>query len=158
MGAMQSGSLRLVRVSSGDTPAVPRRFGAARRQERATARVERENRSAAGLSADDARAVFAAQVRRSLEGGPSAILRPEHRRRLMLLAGRLGLRTFDASLVIAIAQDQARARDADPVEIRLQLLPATKPSRAGRRLHWRIAAAVGGGLLLLAALVRWLVG
>lgn len=74
-------------------------------------RVERENRAAASMSALDARWVFAVQVAREIElsGAPSAgVLAPERRRNLVSLATRLGLRQFDANLVIAIVQDGCR--------------------------------------------------
>lgn len=75
-------------------------------------RVERENRAAAAMSALDARWVFAVQVAREIEmsGAPRAgVLAPERRRNLVKLATRLGLRQFDANLVIAIVQDGCRS-------------------------------------------------
>ena len=44
-----------------------------------------------------------------LEGGTRAVLTPENRDRLRKDASALGLRPFDASLIIAIVQDAARA-------------------------------------------------
>ena len=53
----------------------------------------------------DPRWVLAARVADKLEG---TLLRPEHRERLIRLGRMLGLTPFDANLVIAIVQDQAR--------------------------------------------------
>lgn len=61
------------------------------------------------LSPDDPRWVLAARAAVSLDGGRAAILTADKRRRLMTLARRMGLRPFDAALVIAIVQDAARS-------------------------------------------------
>lgn len=102
--------LRLVRPPAGSvyadeapTPTPPSR---ARREE-----VARANRSASTLGVDQLREAFAARVAESLEGGRSAILRPEKRTRLVDLAGRMGIRPFDAHLLIALTQDAARQGD-----------------------------------------------
>lgn len=71
-------------------------------------RVERENRSAAGLSAADARALLGEATAAALDGGRAAILSPERRRRLVAIGERLGVRAFDANLVIAVVQDRVR--------------------------------------------------
>ena len=60
----------------------------------------------------DARGVFAARVAESLEGGRAAVLRPARRRRLIRIARMLGIREFDAHLLIALAQDRARRGEA----------------------------------------------
>ena len=70
--------------------------------------IARENASAATMSPLDARWIFAVDVAASLVGGRSAVLPPEGRRRLVTRAGELGLRAFDANLVIAVVQDAAR--------------------------------------------------
>lgn len=56
----------------------------------------------------DPRWVFAVRVAQQLDGGRAAILCFEKRKRLHHTAKRLGLRPFDAGLVIAIVQDAAR--------------------------------------------------
>lgn len=68
-----------------------------------------ENQSAAKLSAMDARWVLAARTSQVLEGGRAALLAPDKRRLLVRLGTAMGLRAFDSALVIAIAQDAARA-------------------------------------------------
>ncbi|MBX3390082.1 MAG: hypothetical protein KF691_11600 [Phycisphaeraceae bacterium] len=70
--------------------------------------LEETRRATPALLSDDARWVFAVRVKRELQGGRAAIIAPESRNRLLGLANRLGLRNFDANLVIAIVQDDAR--------------------------------------------------
>lgn len=95
-------------------PAVDPRADAARASEampsprEARQRIARENASAAMLPPDDARWMFAQEVASRLEGGRAALLRPADRRELVEVAGRLGVRAFDANLVIALVQDAAR--------------------------------------------------
>lgn len=95
-------------------------------------RVARANREAAIgarlLSHDDLKSIFAHRVEESLEHGRAAILPPEKRARLVDVAARMGLRPFEAHLVIAMVQDEARrpgahsARDEAGVR-RLTLVP-----------------------------------
>ncbi|HHN78372.1 MAG TPA: hypothetical protein ENK11_06855 [Phycisphaerales bacterium] len=66
------------------------------------------------MSRNDPRWVFAARVASQLEGGQAAVLRPERRERLVKTARLLGLRPFDAALVIALVQDAARRGEARP--------------------------------------------
>lgn len=125
---------------------------APRRADRAVARA---NRAAAALGADDARAIFSARVAGALEGGRAAVLRPEHRRRLVGAAAGMGLRPFDANLIIAIVQDAARRGEA------AQTSPLVCLMRAGdRRRSWRVPfsalAAATAAALVFAALRVWL--
>jgi hypothetical protein len=59
-------------------------------------------------TASDPRWVLAAAAMTAVEGGRAAIISPDRRRRLMTTAAALGLRKFDAALIIAIVQDAAR--------------------------------------------------
>ena len=68
----------------------------------------RQPAQSAHLSATDPRWVFALRAALGLSGGRAAILTPDKRRGLDDLARRMGLRPFDAALVIAIVQDAAR--------------------------------------------------
>lgn len=70
--------------------------------------LEETRRATPALLSDDARWVFAVRVKREIQGGKAAIIAPESRKRLLKLASRLGLRNFDANLVIAIVQDDSR--------------------------------------------------
>ena len=94
------------RLPSAARPVEPSRAAVAFRE--ASRAIARENRAAALLDPHDARLIVARRAAEVLEGGRAAILRPDRRRRLVRLATDLGLRPFDANLVIAIAQDAAR--------------------------------------------------
>lgn len=136
--------------------------------------VARENRAAAEMSALDARWVFATQVAREIgmSGAPGAgVLAPERRRNLVKLATRLGLRQFDANLVIAIVQDGCRSGDGPhgtagglsrEVADRLTLIRASEsPAGGGQELGWRdlslwlLASACLAATIGL-ALTRWI--
>lgn len=143
----------------------------ARRGESPEAVVRRENVAAAGLSATDARWVLAVRVAESLDGGRAAVLTPEKRRRLVALATRMGLRPFDANLVIAIVQDSARSgeRPMGPeVAGRLSLIPApgSVPAEADGversssvwAVAMPVAAAVALAVVLLQAMIGWVTG
>jgi len=102
----------------------------------------------------DPRWVLAVRTADQLEG---AILRPEKRERLIRLARTMGLTPFDANLIIAIVQDQAR-RGYQPEycptagESQLAMVPA--PS-AARRLTGKLQ---NRQLLITTALVLIVVG
>lgn len=123
--------------------------------------VAAENISAAGLPATDARFIFAVEVNRSLEGGKAAILRPERRRNLVASAVDMGLRPFDANLVIAIVQDQARqgfgiSLDAEK-SLRLVHAPQTRPAE---RIQLVLLAmlVISLGAAMFALLFAWFTG
>ena len=91
--------------------------------------VATENR-AGRLSGFDSRWVLAMRTAQMLEGGRTALLRPNHRRKLVSLASKMGLRPFDAALIIAIVQDAARAEEplTGDAQDRLALIrPASEP-------------------------------
>ncbi|HYE02633.1 MAG TPA: hypothetical protein VD963_05295 [Phycisphaerales bacterium] len=147
--------LRLVRAS----PATP-----ARSQHRAAAQVARQNARSAGPGDDDVRAIFAARVGARLQGGRAAVLTPERRAELMTSARQLGLRRFDASLVIAIAQDAARRGQPAQRHPTLALvgLPAPRGSRrpeteAGALLRRLLISALVA-VPVFAGLVWWITG
>ncbi|MEQ8846006.1 MAG: hypothetical protein RIB58_14255 [Phycisphaerales bacterium] len=121
--------------------------------------VARSNRQAASIDATDARWVFACRVAASIEGGRAAILRPEARDRLLNQASALGLRAFDANLVIAIVQDSARCGQ-EPLGLgtadRLPLVrPAHVPTATSMPIMARVAIAAMVGVVLAAVLIRW---
>lgn len=66
------------------------------------------------LEPGDARLVFAQAVAACIEGGTAALLRVEKRNALHKHARKLGLRVFDANLIIAIVQDAARRGEVLP--------------------------------------------
>lgn len=126
--------------------------------------VEAENREASELSIEDARVIFAEEVGAQLQGGMVALLTPERRQRLMSRAGGLGLRPFDANLIIAIMQDRARGGEFDTDARRDARLGLIRPadeigSEAEPRvmwIRWLMVGALTAGLFVL--LVLWVVG
>lgn len=122
--------------------------------------ISAENHAAANLSAVDARWVLAVQVARTLEGGKAAALPPERRSRLVATAVDMGLRPFDANLVIAIVQDGVRNGEGGltrEVEGRLTLVPAPRTDSAVPG-PLALAATILLALGTFAALVAWLGG
>jgi len=135
----------------------------------ASARAERiavENRAASMMTDDDARAVLALRVSENLQGGRSALLTPERRRGLVTTATRLGLRPFDASLIIAIVQDAARRGEGmehPQTTGRLRMIP--QKTRASLRTPARhrefmvaIVVSVLVAFVMMALAVRWILG
>lgn len=128
------------------------------------ASVARENRAAADLSALDARWVLAVQVAKEigLSGAPGAgVLSPERRRNLLKLATRMGLRPFDANLVIAIVQDGCRSGDgalSRDVSDRLTLVRAGEQSAgfSWRELAGWLVASACLAITIGLALTRWI--
>lgn len=128
-------------------------------QNRRAWEVRAETAAAASIPAHDARWVTAARASQAIEGGKAAVLRPEVRARLVTSAERMGLRPFDANLVLAIVQDAARQghtiQDADTID-RLALVRGREPSRR----RWGLFAALCLGLSAMWALllIWWLRG
>ncbi len=107
----------------------------------------------------DPRWVLAVRVSESLEG---TLLSPQKRERLVRLGKMLGLSPFDANLVIAIVQDQARrgyaaeyCPTAGEPQLRMVPLPnladSDKARRARRVMHicFIITGLIGFELLIL---------
>jgi hypothetical protein len=121
--------------------------------------VIKETRLAAharDLDPNDPRWILAMQTQARLQG---ATLTPERRDRLMQSASKLGLRPFEANLVIAIVQDRARAgcsaSDAKPVLTLMREIDhqADKDSESS----WpRWLAAIAGAAAMAGLLMRWL--
>jgi len=114
------------------------------------------------LAADDPRWVLALRVAESLEG---TTLAPAKRARLIEMGRKFGLTAFDANLVIAVVQDQARRghrpevcpRMGEP-QLRMIAAPdrddATRTRRARRWLRVGLIVAVLSAMELLAL---WLI-
>lgn len=110
----------------------------------------------------DPRWVLATRAAEQLEG---SLLRPEPRDRLVRLGQMLGLSHFDANLIIAIVQDQARRGYAPKfcplaAEPRLRLIPLLdeKHSPAAKRaralaLAWGLALFIAAELVVLSWLM-----
>ncbi len=128
----------------------------------ARSEVAAEMHQASGLSSEDVRALVYRAAAESIEGGAAAILRPEKRRAIVDLATSKGLRPFDANLVIAIAQDEARrgegARTTATGDAAPALLGAIPP--AARAREWTagriLAIALGLAIAMLGGFVSWM--
>lgn len=112
----------------------------------------------------DARWVFAARVAESLEGYSAAVLSPEKRDALLRLSQVLGLRPFDANLIIAIVQDSVRC-GLDPLSQSTadRLAMVATPNRARPQANpWSrvmmVAWAAMLGIMGAMALIRWVGG
>lgn len=111
------------------------------------------------ISASDARWALAVRTAALMEGGRVGLLRPENRRRVMETSRLLGLRAFDANLIIAIVQDAARTGD-DPlgseVQSRLQMVaPAGTFDKRRDNIFTVCAIATTLALILGYALCKW---
>jgi hypothetical protein len=129
--------------------------------DRARFNVARENRQAAtqlDLDPTDPRWVLAVRTASQIEGG---VLTPERRERVMRTADQLGVRPFDAGIIIAMVQDRVR-RGGGLGDLPPQLGLLSNPVRPPRRLRlpawarFAIALVVATGINLL--LIRWLIG
>lgn len=139
-------------------------------REQARLAIIKENRiaahgAAAAMDPRDPRWRLAMQTQAQLQG---PTLSPERRDRLMRNARSLGIRPFEANLVIAIVQDRARrgesASNAAPA-LRLISEPpdgavmadsAPPPNRVAvltAALHW--VAALGASATVAMVLARW---
>jgi hypothetical protein len=102
----------------------------------------------------DPRWVLAVAAARQLEGGRAGILTQEGRAHVLRIARLLGLRPFDAALVIAIVQDAARRGEplGGEVSERLGMVRCdTQPRLAGLRAI--ATATVALTMLLLTGLL-----
>ena len=136
-----------------DGAPLPLRHGAPR------LRVARENAVAAGMSATDARWVFAVQVAHAIEGGRAALLSPDRRRRLGVMARGMGLRPFDASLIIAVVQDGVRSGEGGlsrEVEARLAFIRGAEESGPTGRTVAIILLTAAIAVGIFCVLARWL--
>jgi hypothetical protein len=119
--------------------------------------VAAENRAASGnttLNPTDPRWVLAARAYSQLQG---VTLSPERRDRVMRTAETLGIRPFDASVIIAIVQDQARRRQplgaAQPM---LELIDRPALPGANRSIWVRWLGAAVLAVLANLILIWWL--
>jgi hypothetical protein len=123
---------------------------------RARQAVADENRAAAanrGLSPTDPRWALAARAYSQLQG---SALTQERRVQVMRTARRLGVRPFDANLIIAIVQDQAR-RGHGLREAAGMITLIDPPKRRSAGSTWvRWASAVVCAAAANAFLIWWL--
>ncbi len=138
--------LRLVGAADGWTEA----------RTRARKAVADENQAAAandGLNPADPRWVLAARAYSQLQG---SALTYERRIRVMRTARRLGVRPFDANLIIAIVQDQARRGRGLPEAAGTIALLESPGTRSGGRTWARWIAAAACAVAANAFLIWWL--
>lgn len=136
-----------------DGAPLPPRHGAPR------LRVARENEGAAGISAIDPRWVFAVQVARAIDGGRAAVLAPDRRQKLVAAAGHLGLRPFDANLIIAVVQDGVRSGEGGlsrEVEARLAFIRGAAPKNQDGRTLAVVLLTAAMSVGVFCVLARWL--
>lgn len=123
--------------------------------------LARETARARTFDPSDARWRLAEETQSALQG---AILAYEDRRRLLALANRLGIRAFDANLILALVQD--RARRGEPIEAAaatIEMIPRVddrRPQRAPALVRdwtpiW--AAAILLAMVADAALIAWMI-
>jgi len=110
------------------------------------------------LPATDPRWVLAARVSESLEGD---VLPPDRRERLIRTGRVMGLSTFEANLVIAIVQDQARRGVAPEARLaasspQLAIVPRSAAAPDPRR-PLRIAVITAAILTVEIVLLLWLI-
>ncbi len=122
-----------------------------------TRAVAEANRLASAMTVDQTRDVFASRVAESLEGGRSAILRPERRSTLVDLATRMGIRAFDAHLVIALTQDAARRGEVSTGRAGCESERADAQDRRSGQV-WVIAASLVMGVSGAMFGIAWLIG
>lgn len=125
-----------------DSPAL-RLVGAARGESATSLPADS---AASSLEAGDARWVYAVRVAAAIEGETAAILTPEKRERLLKLARLLGLRDFDAALIIAIVQDSARCGlstlgQTTAERIAMVRMPQTAAAERNEPWQWFIRSA-----------------
>lgn len=115
------------------------------------------NRQAAEptLSPTDPRWVLAVRTAQVLQG---SVLPAAQRNELLRVGRLLGLNAFEANLVIAIVQDQARrGRSPSEAVATLQMVPRTAVGRRRRRMLWRVIGLSAAVLAAeAAALLMWL--
>lgn len=156
--------LRLVRHELSPSVAPPRADADTHR--RRAAEVLKENRRSASLSANDARRIMAQRVAEHLDGGRAGILVPDRRRALVSTAQRLGLRPFDANLIIAIVQDRFRRGLLGAVgaagDDRLDLIPHPALVERRRERFWTIVrmvlASASIAVVLAVCVMNWITG
>ena len=106
----------------------------------------------------DARWQLANETQRALQG---AVLAFEDRRRLLAMANRLGIRAFDANLILALVQD--RARRGEPLEAAaatIEMIPKPSARSAARRAPdwmpiWIVALMAA--MAVDALLIAWMI-
>jgi len=116
--------------------------------------LARESGRERGFDPNDSRWMLAAEAQRALQG---TILAYEDRKRLLALATRLGIRAFDANLILAVVQDRARRGETlDAAAGTVDMIPADSARVEPKdRASWLVAAVLLA-MAADAALIAWL--
>lgn len=121
--------------------------------------VARENREAAinpTLDPTDPRWVLAVRTASQLEG---SLLTPERRSRLLTTARRLGIRPFEANVIMAIVQEQARrGQPPGSAAETLALLEDSSVDEEERSPMVQLVIAIMLAIVINAFLIWWLLG
>lgn len=114
--------------------------------------LARESTRSLALDHQDPRWMLALETRRALQG---ATLAYEDRRRLLGLANRVGIRPFDANLILAVVQDRARRGEAlETAAETIAIVPRPAPRRFDATPIWIAATVVA--IVVDLALIAWL--
>ena len=153
--ARKQPSLRLVRPAGSAVISQPSggrlSIGAAPMQNQdPTTAVGQENWAAAQLSVNDPRWVLALRTVAELNG---PILTSEGRHRVLRNAQSLGIRSFDANLIMALVQDRARRGESIDQACGALKLIAIPAAQRKPRLPW---VALVGVVLSVEAFGIWL--
>jgi hypothetical protein len=109
-------------------------FDSDRQARRAITQSNVESAFGAALDPQDPRWLVATETASQLEG---SLLTFERRRKVLALANRVGVRPFDANLIIAAVQD--RARRGEPIDYAMPTVALTaRPRRPGGSLRTRL--------------------
>jgi len=100
----------------------------------------------------DARWRLAQETERALQG---AVLAYEDRKGLLALAQRLGIRPFDANLIVALVQD--RARRGEPIESAAPTIALLPKPTLQKSLAWLWITAIVAAIATDAVLIGWLI-
>ncbi len=121
--------------------------------------VVRENRAAAAnrtLDPADVRWVLAVRTQSLLQG---TALTPERRERVLRTAKHLGVRPFDANLIIAIVQDHARRGESLSGAAPTLAMVRDPGMAREKRSDWlRWAAVFATSVMATVLMIRWVLG
>lgn len=137
--------LRLVRADSPDSMASWHASNAVARENAAAARNSE-------LKPNDPRWVLAVQTAAQLDGDR---LSPEARKRIERTARLLGVRTFDANVIMAIVQDHARQKlPLSSSSGMIEMVQPVQRQRDNTLTRWALALGLAG--LVVFALIQWI--
>ncbi len=116
--------------------------------------LARESAREPAFDPTDARWKLAIAAQRALEG---AVLAYDERRRLLDLATRIGIRPFDANLILAIVQDRARRGETlESAAPTLAIIPS--PAHSSPANHtWIWVTGITVAMVADGVLIAWII-